>query len=274
MFPWVDGFHWTIGHILFLSLFFAVVLTMLATVVRAVARTVRSLRTPQAAELCWKADFAELPESERRCRHELAGRVDSRTCNNAFDCRSCGKYAEFAALPTKATEHDLGFNYSPDRFYHRGHTWVEPRSDGTFAIGLDELADHMIGKPDSITLPAPGSQVELNGTAWRMKKGGFEIRVRAPIEGTVVSVGCPNEGWYLKVRPRLSPDDPATLRHLLRGAEVHAWLARELERLQRQLRAPDTAPNLADGGVLIHGLMDALPKADWDAVLAGTFLES
>ena len=29
MFPGIDGFHWTAGHIIFLSLFFAVVMTIL-----------------------------------------------------------------------------------------------------------------------------------------------------------------------------------------------------------------------------------------------------
>src|SRR5580765_8542403 len=74
MFPGIDGFHWTVGHVIFLSLFFAVVATILATLVFAVLRTKRDFRTDQAIELCWKSDFAELPESDRRCRHELAGR--------------------------------------------------------------------------------------------------------------------------------------------------------------------------------------------------------
>jgi hypothetical protein len=107
-----------------------------------------------------------------------------------------------------------------------------------------------------------------------MKKNGNEIQVRAPIEGTVVGIGGPKQGWYLKMRPRLDAKDPATLRHLLRGAEVHGWLARELERLQLQLRAPNTAPSLADGGVLVSGLMDAMPEVDWSTVLADTFLET
>ncbi len=87
-------------------------------------------------------------------------------------------------------------------------------------------------------------------------------------------LAAPKEVWYLKIRPRLDPRDPATLRHLLRGPEVHGWLSRELERLQLQLRAPNTPPALADGGVLLPGLMDAVPDADWDAVLADTFLEA
>ncbi len=273
MFPGIDGFHWSFGHILFLSLFFAVALTILATVISAAWSTVCDFRANRAIEFCWKSDFAQLPEKERRCRHALSGRVISRTCDNAFDCRQCSKYLRFEVLPARGIVHDLGINYSNDRFYHRGHTWVKPEEDGTLTIGSDELAEHLIGTPDSIGMPRIGEGIEINGTAWRIEKNGHQIRVRAPIEGTVIGIGGPNEGWYLKLRPRLNPKDPATLRHLLRGSEVHGWLSRELERLQLQLRPPNTAPSLADGGVLIDGLMDAVPEADWNTVLADTFLE-
>jgi len=213
-------------------------------------------------------------ESERRCRHELSGRVISRTCDNAFDCRLCEKYSQFAVLPARGLATSLGLNYAEDRFYHRGHTWVKPAEDGTFTIGLDELADHLIGNPDSVKMPEVGTELEVNQTAWRMKKNGNEIQVRAPLEGTVVAVGGPKKGWFLQIRPRLDPRDPKMLRHLLRGHEVHGWLSRELERLQLQLRAPNTPPALADGGVLMPGLMDAVPEADWNTVLADTFLEA
>jgi glycine cleavage system H lipoate-binding protein len=274
MFPGIDGFHWAVGHVIFLFLFFAVVLTIVATVVAAAWRTAQDFRTKQAIELCWKSDFAELPESDRRCRHELAGRVISRTCDNAFDCRHCSKYAQFAVLPAVGLAADLGLTYSADRLYHRGHTWAEPANDGTLTIGLDELADHLIGKPDSIEMPEVGSELEINQTAWRMKKNGKEIAVRSPLEGTVVGVGGARKGWYLKIRPRLDSADPDTLRHLLRGPEVHGWLLRELERLQMQLRAANTPPALADGGMLLPELMDTVPDADWDTVLADTFLEA
>ncbi len=47
-----------------------------------------------------------------------------------------------------------------------------------------------------------------------------------------------------------------------------------MERLQLQLRAPNLRPRLADGGVLMPGFMDAVPGADWDTVLADTFLQA
>ncbi len=274
MFPWTDGFSWTVNHVVFLSLFFAVVLTIVTTVVSAARRAAHDLHKHSGAEICWTSDFAELPESERRCRHELAGRVASRMCDNAFDCRHCAKYSQYAAMPASETDLDLGINYSKKRFYHRGHTWVEPQTDGTLLIGLDDLAEHLVGIPDFVAMPAIGTELDLNGTTWRMKKNGKEIEVRAPIEGKVEDVGGSQRGWYLKIRPRLDPHDPATMLHLLRGPEVRGWLNRELERLQLQLRTRNSAPALADGGVLIHDLMDAMPEADWDTVLADTFLEA
>lgn len=274
MFPGIDGFHWTFGHIIFLSLFFAVTLTIFTTVVSAVVRTARDFRTHRAIDFCWHADFAELPVADRRCRHEHAGRVISRTCDNAFDCRRCEKYPQFAVLPATGNLDSLGLDFPEDRYYHRGHTWVKTEPDGTVSIGLDELATHIIGTPDSVKRPNLGDEIELNQTAWRIKKNRKEIEVRAPIEGSVVGLDTSPEGWCLKVRPRLDLHDPYTLRHLLRGPEVHGWISRELERLQLQLRAPNSPPALADGGVLGPGLMDAVPDANWEKVLSDTFLQA
>lgn len=270
MFPGIDGFHWTVGHVVFIFLFFVVALTILATVSRAAWRTAKDFRDRRAIDLCWKADFAELPEADRRCRHELARRVMSRTCDNQFDCRHCDNYSHFAVLPATGHARDLGLDYPEDRLYHRGHTWVKAEQDGTVSIGLDAFADHVIGKPDSTRLPKIGDELDVNQIAWRIKKNGNDILVRAPLEGTIVGVSGDS---ILRMRPRLDVQNPANLRHLLRGPEVHGWLSRELERLQIQLRPAGAQPSLADGGVLVDGLMDAVPNADWNTVLADTFLE-
>jgi hypothetical protein len=273
MFPGIDGFHWTVAHVLFLCLFFVVALTILMTVASAVWRTLNDFRDRRAIDLCWKTDFAELPKADRRCRHELAGRVMSRICDNQFDCRHCDNYSRFAVLPATGLTNDLGLDYPGDRLYHRGHTWVKLEEDGMVSIGLDAFADHLIGKPDSVELPDLGRELEVNQVAWRIKKNGQEICVRSPLEGTVISLGGRDDSWYLKMRPRLDPREPNSLRHLLRGPEVHGWISRELERLQLQLRPTGSQPSLADGGVLVHGLMDALPESDWNTVLADTFLD-
>jgi hypothetical protein len=175
-------------------------------------------------------------------------------------------------LPATGNIGASGLNYSDDLYYHRGHTWVKAGEDGTVVIGLDDLAQHLVGTPDSVKLPEIGEELDVNQIAWRMKKNGKQMEVRAALEGTVIGIGGPEEGWYLKLRPRLDISDPRTVRHLLRGPEVRGWTARELERVQMQLQAPQTSAALADGGVLLPDLMDAVPQADWDTVLADTFL--
>jgi len=270
MFPWIDGFHWTATHIIFLSLFFSALLVILSTVVLAIWHVFSDFRAHRAAEMCWHGNFEELTEAERRCRHQLAGRVASRTCDNAFDCCSCVNYPQFASLPANAPTKSVAVNYSDKLLYHRGHTWVRPEWDGTYSVGLDEFANHLIGRPDSVELPNPCDDIESAGIAWRMTKNGHEIRVRSPLSGTVISTGGPDSGWYLKILPY----GPANLRHLLSGPEVPGWLASETDRLQRQISAPSAGPCLADGGTLMPDLMDAEPKADWDTVLASTFLDS
>lgn len=270
MFPWVDGFHWTAVHIVFLSLFLMALLIILWTFVSAIWRTSKQFRSNHATEICWRETFAEMPEAERRCRHQLARRVAKRTCDNAFDCRSCENYSKFAGLPSKTLSQHAGVDYSNQLLYHRGHTWVRPEDDGTITIGLDEFVKHLVGMPDSVELPEPGEEIESNGIAWRMTKNDHEIRVRAPLDGTVVSTGGANDAWCLKIRPQ----EPVNLRHLLHGPEVAGWLSAEIDRLQVQLAAQNTSPCLADGGTLMPDLMDAEAQADWDTVLASTFLDS
>ena len=89
-----------------------------------------------------------------------------------------------------------------DRYYHRGHTWVQPADDGCFTVGLDDLALRMIGKPEQIELPAVGTEISAQGTGWVMKKGKASLRVLAPMDGVVVEQGTEEAGWYLKIRPK------------------------------------------------------------------------
>jgi glycine cleavage system H lipoate-binding protein len=271
MFPGVDGFHWTAGHIIFLTLFGLVAMTIGAAVMAAVWKTRRDLSTGHAPAVLWHAEFDDLPIEERRCRHELSGRTESRMCPNAFDCRHCEQYATLAALPTHAPDHAFGLDYPATRLYHRGHAWVERESGDTVRVGLDDLATRLVGKPDHVSLPEPGTRLRANGTGWRFKKNGHEIRILAPLDGEVIETGGYGDGWYLRLRVAAGEKQ---MRHLLRGAEVTGWLMRELERLQLGLAPGGAAPSLADGGMLADGLMDHVPQADWESVLGGTFLES
>jgi hypothetical protein len=266
MFPGVNGFHWTFGHILFVSAFATVLLVIAATVLAAFLRSRRDVWQAKTDAIRWHADWEDLAERDRRCRHDIAGQVMYRVCPNGFDCRGCRDHAHFAPPPIGDTagEH-YGLTFPANRYYHRGHTWVEPQDDGTLLIGLDEIGARLVRPPDTVALPELGTRLTLNGPGWRIAREGVDVRVLAPVDGEVVDTGGALAGWYLRVRPTQWPPD---LRHLLRGGEVRPWVGRELTRLQMLL-----APTLADGGVLMPDALARQPAAECDRVLGAMLLD-
>jgi len=274
MFPGVNGFHWTAGHIIFISLFMTVALIVAATMTMGILRSMRDARQRKLAHIRWHSEFHDLPACERACRHMLAGEVEERLCPNEFECRHCKDHPGFQrdsqwdAPPTET----YGLDFPSDRFYHRGHTWVRPEADGTLTIGLDDLGRRLVGNPEHWDLPRPGARLENHGIAWRGVQNGVAFRVLAPIEGEVTEVGSPRKGWYLKVRP--DQGKPVNLTHLLHGKEVTGWLRNELDRLQVALSPAATGASLADGGALMEDLTQAQPGADWDRVYGQMFLEA
>jgi hypothetical protein len=276
MLPWNYGFHWNLAHIIFLGAFYCVLTAIAVTLFAAARRARRAMVEQRVEEIGWHADFHDLPARDRVCRHVLTGEFQSRECPNAFDCRHCQTHARLIerhplAAPEQPEEDIFGMAFPLDRFYHRGHTWVHPEPDGTVTVGLDELGTRLLGAPDAMELPRPGTRVRVDGTAFRARKHGADVRVLSPVDGEVVETGGAGHGWYLKVRPA-AMDEPA-FRHLLRGPEIKPWVQRELERLQLALSVSDGACTLADGGVLVADIAASYPQADWDAVCGEMFLE-
>ena len=275
MFPWNYGFVWNAGHVIFLGAFYAVLLTVLATVANALRRSKRDLRGQTADAIRWHSDFEELLSRDRVCRHVLSGELRQRECPNAFDCRHCATHGKLIGKPAVSlpagAEEICGMQFPLDRFYHRGHTWARPEPDGTMTVGLDELGKRLLGSPDAVDLPAPGTRVLANGTAFRVKRRNADVRVLSPVDGEVLAVGDTKAGWYLKLRPDAA-GEPA-FRHLLRGKEVAPWIMREMERLQLSLAAEGASATLADGGVPVADFAASCPDIDWSAVCGEMFLE-
>ncbi len=255
------------AHFIFMSAFYAVLTVVAGTVLFALWRSRNARRN--ADEIRWRSDFHDLASDGRACRHALTGEFRRRECPNAFDCRVCQTHARMPQRPrTGDLDEEIGGMFFPlDRFYHRGHTWARLGPDGVVTVGLDELGKRLLGRPDAVDLPAVGTRVHANGTAFRVKKREADVRVLSPVDGSVIETGGRERGWYLRVRP-----DNLDLTHLLRGAEVKPWVMRELERLQLALSL-EGAPSLADGGVPVEDIAAGYPEADWDAVCGEIFLE-
>lgn len=279
MFPGIYGFAWDAGHIIFLGAFYAVVILVVTTVARAALRARADLKSVRVERLRWHAAFEELPASSRRCRHELAGEVARRSCENRFECGHCAGHSGFVSRragsnPVRpappADQTVAGFELPEDRLYHRGHTWVGQAPDGTLWVGLDDLGAHLLGAPDELELPPLGARLVANGTAWRARKNGVRVRVLAPVDGEVIALGGPGLGWYLRVRP---DEGEADVRHLLTAAEARPWLLREVERLQLTLADEEVGAALADGGMPVEDLSKALSPRELDEVCGLVFLE-
>lgn len=271
MLPWVYGFEWTAGHLIFLGVFFTAILVAMSTVVYALTRTARDLKGDRALRILWREDFEELPAAARRCRHAFTGELPGRICPMGFDCRECVMHATMEArekAPVAGGEL-AGIRVETDRLYHRGHTWVKPQEDGTVLIGLDDLGRRLTGSPDKLELPAAGTALKTNTPAWEVTRKGNTVRVLSPVDGTVVESSATGD-WTLKVWP----ERPFDTRHLLRGTEVTAWFRSELERLQLLAGSEQAGPALADGGVLVDDLAEALPADDWEMVAGQMMLDS
>ena len=255
MLPNVYGWSWSPGHVIFISVFFIVALTVATSVLIATWRSRRAIAAGLADTVRWKEEFHDLPEKARACRHELTGEFAQRTCDKGFDCRSCATHASMA----KHRGED-------GRLYHRGHTWVERNADGTFTIGLDPLAKSLVGPDADLIMPSVGSIVKAHAPAIHVSRGEHDVRIVSPLDGQVTAVA----GDVFQIEP-LEPEP--RLAHLLRGPEADAWLSRELTRIQQLLSPDPSMPVLADGGTPVADMPGAMPNVDWSGVWGHVFLE-
>lgn len=276
MFPGIYDFSWNAGHLIFLGIFYSVLAVVLGTVSVATLRAMRGLTPVKAERARWHADFEDLPESRRHCRHELSGTVESRICPNGFDCGHCRDHARFAACEQEwlarqeGPDHVAGFAVPADRLYHRGHTWARPEGDGTWTIGLDDMGARLLANADALLMPKPGERIVANGTALRVKKGLSKVRVLSPLDGEVVEVGSAGSEWLLRVKTGPAGIEPA---HLLTPAEARRWMLKEAERLQLGLAGGSVGPALADGGLPVDDLAAAIPPQKFDEVAGMMMLE-
>ncbi len=100
------------------------------------------------------------------------------------------------------------FTVPADVALHPGHTWARMESDGTVAVGLDDLGHRMVGALDGIQLPAAGIKVEQGAAAVTLEAAGKKIGLLSPVDGEVVASNpaaregeAYGTGWLFKVRP-------------------------------------------------------------------------
>lgn len=172
------------------------------------------------------------------------------------------------------------FNIPENLYYHQGHTWAIPESEGVVKIGIDDFASKLLGNFNSIRPPALGSKISQGEPALMVMIDGKEIPLLSPVNGEVVVLNENllknpeklnndpyKEGWLMKVKtPRISTD----IKNLLSGRMAKAWMNATLERL-RELSGGELGLVYQDGGFPVNGIARALNPNDWEKII-GEFL--
>jgi glycine cleavage system H lipoate-binding protein len=264
MFPSAYEFHWDLGHIVFLGIFYGVVITVCTGLGCAAFHWLQDLRRRRVSSIEWEETFHDLPAERRHCRHEFDGTFSHRICDHGFDCGTCARQRELTGA------HPASAGGQEDRLHHRGHTWIEPGPHGTVTVGLDDFSRGCFGRPDRVRLPACGQDLAAGERAVTLQRGSLMARLSAPVSGTVVAQGSFDEGWLYRLVPSGPGDE---FQNLLHGAEAENWLLREREWLQHALSPAGTTPVLTDGGTITGDLVQAYPQADWDDIWGQVCLE-
>jgi len=167
----------------------------------------------------------------------------------------------------------------PDGYsFHQGHSWmkVEPAGSGRQGlarIGLDDFAQKLVGKVDSVELPPVGSHLAQGDKGWSLVVDSVPVAMLSPVDGEVVAVNPEvlrspavlnrdpyGEGWLLKVKSdRVSAD----VRNLLSGKVARVWMENALENLY-PAHEEALGPVMQDGGVPIEGIAKALGGNRWE----------
>lgn len=187
-------------------------------------------------------------------------------CRYLYRPRAAGAAA--GAAPESVTR----FRVPEGLYYHQGHGWLRPEPGGIGVVGMDDFAQKLVGRADSVDLPPVGSRLAQGEKAWSLVVDSVSVPMLSPVDGEVVEVNREvlrspeilrrdpyGEGWLLKVRSRRIAADT---KNLLSGKLARAWMENALEKL-RPIEHESLGPVLADGGLPIEGIARALGGEKW-----------
>ena len=181
-------------------------------------------------------------------------------------------YGRRRALAVVPEESGTRFRVPEKLLYHQGHAWLRPQTGSIGVVGLDDFAQKLVGKVDSLELPPVGARLTQGAKAWNLVVDHARIPMLSPANGEVVEVNQEvlrspgllqhdpyGNGWLLKIKdPAIASDT----RNLLSGKVARAWIENSLERLNP---IPHTSPGmvLQDGGLPVEGIARVVAGEKW-----------
>jgi glycine cleavage system H protein len=167
-----------------------------------------------------------------------------------------------------------GLSWKRKGYYAAGHTWVESAGANTVRVGIDDLAQRILGHVTAIALPSPGTVVRSGHSLTEVTCAEKRAMLPSPLEGRIVAVNDAvvrnpsllnrdpyRRGWLVAVEPATS-----AYTRLRWGNEARRWLADESNRFARHVEQA-LQMHAADGGELVAAAPTFLSDADWYALV-------
>jgi len=161
------------------------------------------------------------------------------------------------------------------------HTWARVESGGKVAVGVDDLAQKVLGPVDAVELPVVGTTVRQGDPLMRIKHGARTLTLRAPVSGVITSVNerlvtqpkLVNEapygiGFAAMVEPRYLA---AAKKSLKWGGAARVWMRAEIDRMMSALTPNTPVYALQDGGHLVDNVHESIDDGAWRSIKADFF---
>jgi glycine cleavage system H lipoate-binding protein len=189
-----------------------------------------------------------------------------------------GKILETAGASTPSSAQ---WFYFPEGFYyHQGHSWAIPQGS-LIKVGIDDFAQKMIGRIDTVDITPVGSSIEQGGIGWRLTVDSKNIDMLSPIMGEVVEINKKvlenseiinqdpyGEGWLMIVRPH---NRDVNFKNLLTGKSAKACVEVSIDILIEG-KGSNFGLMYQDGAAPVSGIARTLSPENWDSLVKNFFL--
>jgi glycine cleavage system H protein len=174
------------------------------------------------------------------------------------------------------------FSLPEQMYYHLGHSWATPEGKGVVKVGMDDFAQKLVGKINTIQLPGIGSTLHQGDKGWTLEVDSKTIDMLSPVDGKVVAINdkivnspesinkYPYMSWLMEVE---SPRFSSNKKQLLSGVSARKWMEEVRESLLSRMNY-NLGLVYQDGGTLVDGMAKNLDRDKWDEIAKDFFLSS
>ncbi len=165
-------------------------------------------------------------------------------------------------------------------FFSKAHTWLELLFSGNVYVGVDDFISKVTGKIDAIEVLPVGEKVKKGEPLLRLKQGSRTLTFLSPVNGKIAGVNTTAiespevilkdpylNGWIVMIEPE---DLASEVKDMLIGSEASQWLRNEIRRFREFISreaprlSPAVEPTLADGGLVIKGVLENVDEKIWE----------